>query len=108
MQSGGDGQTLHGGAHERYRAGGFLEGYQFHAGKMVSAPFGVSLKSMVHSATFQIICLLSPSMLTFSNSLPGWSLWSGCLRTRAPATVEWQWFRAGLWLSETNLFVVVE
>eukprot|EP01052_Picozoa_sp_SAG31_P014022 SAG31_NODE_859_length_11432_cov_5.450631_2_plen_65_part_00 len=31
---GADGQTLHGGAAQRYGQGGFLEGYQFHAGKM--------------------------------------------------------------------------
>jgi hypothetical protein len=34
MENGGDGQTLHGGAFERYDKGGMLEGYQFHGGKM--------------------------------------------------------------------------
>ena len=34
MQPGGDGNTLHGGGYDRYRKGGFLEGYQFHSGRM--------------------------------------------------------------------------
>ena len=32
MMDGCDGQILHGGAHERYTSGGFMEGYAFHAG----------------------------------------------------------------------------
>jgi hypothetical protein len=32
MEKGSDGQILHGGAHERFTSGGFMEGFTFHAG----------------------------------------------------------------------------
>lgn len=62
MRDGCDGHNLHGGAHERFSAHGFLEGYQFHAGRFFTGLTVVEIKLHDHREGDGglCVCVLSP------------------------------------------------
>ena len=94
MEKGGDGQTLHGGAFQRYQAGGFLEG----ACKRLWKWAEQELSS---------ICCLQGISSTRARSTPGCWSWSSCSLMRARATAEWRSFKAAVRCLPTRMQVPV-